>query len=826
MRRIIFALLIGALSSGCFIAANSEQPFNDFALHRHVAVGSVATAGPLLQCRSEDSFSEHTCQFHKYDHMTASVDDPSIFELLPIEEESELGGRIRLRALKPGRTIVRTTLFDTGGTGYESSQEIEAHVPDQIEAEVKCEVVGAQPPFLFPVGENVEVRFTMKQGDELLWSMGMDQAFQISNGEILEDFLGRVAIRLPSTPGITTVTSSAVPSFKLDLETYEVKPVEPLLLRLADGSHEHFKTFNASHAPIAFQIGYAMEGKPSRPVCRNGAAAWSSTFAAPKALNRTVQLLTTPSTSCVLDSAGALTVNTGEGSWNVLATGEGHCKLTASIDGVYQASYGLWLRSDVASAPGAWKIENPGPIGGGATAFSGTSANDLWVASAGSIHHFDGTSWKWTPTGFETPINALWSNAPDDVWAAGGNGLILHWDGTTWGWVHTHVTHFLNALWGTTPDDLYAVGWGGTVLHYDGTAWSNVPGPEADLFSIFGSSDGADLWVGSLTGVYRRTGNGTWQREDGAPAAAQFVTGTSAFDVWAASKSAVAHWNGAMWTTLAPPSGEIRRILSTDVNQVVAVTAHGTYFSTGGGWTSLSSPFAGTTAWRQPQGPVWLSGVRGELATYDGTAWTMKSTGPNDAKTRFLRDVWGVGPTDVWAVGENDLSMPRGVVMRRDAAGAWSVVFEPGDAMNAVWASSASDVWVAGANGSINHFNGSTWSYVPSGTTKDLRDIWGSGPNDIWFVGEGSIVVHWDGTKLTRSVVGQCVAFCGDADHKAIWGTGPNDVWMAGSSDFADWNVWHWNGSRLDVAHADGRRTEGRRHQPVGLGAERLLGDR
>ena len=41
------------------------------------------------------------------------------------------------------------------------------------------------------------------------------------------------------------------------------------------------------------------------------------------------------------------------------------------------------------------------------------------------------------------------------------------------------------------------------------------------------------------------------------------------------------------------------------------------------------------------------------------------------------------------------------------------------------WGSSSSDIFFVGLNGSLVHYNGSSWAKIGSGTTTDIQDIWG-----------------------------------------------------------------------------------------------------
>lgn len=46
--------------------------------------------------------------------------------------------------------------------------------------------------------------------------------------------------------------------------------------------------------------------------------------------------------------------------------------------------------------------------------------------------------------------------------------------------------------------------------------------------------------------------------------------------------------------------------------------------------------------------------------------------------------------------------------------------------VNKFWGTSSSNLYIVGTNGSIAHFNGSSWRKIESGTTLDIQDIWGS----------------------------------------------------------------------------------------------------
>ena len=91
----------------------------------------------------------------------------------------------------------------------------------------------------------------------------------------------------------------------------------------------------------------------------------------------------------------------------------------------------------------------------------------------------------------------------------------------------------------------------------------------------------------------------------------------------------------------------------------------------------------------------------GAIVHWNGSAWTASSS--TDTST-FLNHVWGSGPGDVWAVGQDRQASP----------------------------------WQA----TTLHWNGSAWSPSRNGLAGDLLGVWGSGQNDVWAVGEAGVILH------------------------------------------------------------------------------------
>jgi len=95
--------------------------------------------------------------------------------------------------------------------------------------------------------------------------------------------------------------------------------------------------------------------------------------------------------------------------------------------------------------------------------------------------------------------------------------------------------------------------------------------------------------------------------------------------------------------------------------------------------------------------------------------------------------------------------------------------------LRGVWGSSADDVWVVGAAGTIFHFDGESWQPFASGTEDDLQAVHGTGPGDVWAVGDDTIV-RWDGEVWTEELAGMDLFEM----LLGVWCERPGKVWMSG----------------------------------------------
>lgn len=69
-------------------------------------------------------------------------------------------------------------------------------------------------------------------------------------------------------------------------------------------------------------------------------------------------------------------------------------------------------------------------------------------------------------TGWTPGLAAVWGSSASDVFAVGQAGTILHYNGSTWRRMPSGTATGLKGVWGESTGEVFAVGSGGIVLHY------------------------------------------------------------------------------------------------------------------------------------------------------------------------------------------------------------------------------------------------------------------------------------------------------------------------------------------------------------------------
>jgi hypothetical protein len=228
------------------------------------------------------------------------------------------------------------------------------------------------------------------------------------------------------------------------------------------------------------------------------------------------------------------------------------------------------------------------------------------------------------------------------------------------------------------------------------------------------------------------------------------------------------------------------------------------FFYNGSSWTVLADPPSGSRAiWgASPEnlfviaegGEVLLSQVHADIYHYDGRAWEVVVERPLPFPR--LRDIWGSSDRDIFAVGDG------GTILHYDGS-TWSPMPSGTSSdLLCLWGNSSTDVYAAGAEGTVLHYDGSTWTSISTGTSLELSSIWASSSSDIYCVYSHGSVLHYDGSSWTTVMNRMSPLW-------SVWGSSSTDVFVGGDRGTADepewFAIWHFDGvSWTQIRRIDG----------------------
>jgi hypothetical protein len=90
-----------------------------------------------------------------------------------------------------------------------------------------------------------------------------------------------------------------------------------------------------------------------------------------------------------------------------------------------------------------------------------------------------------------------------------------------------------------------------------------------------------------------------------------------------------------------------------------------------------------------------------------------------------------------------------------------------------VWGSAASDVWAAGDQGTLLHWDGQAWALVDAGTSVRLSAVWGLRADDVYIAGASGTILHWNGKAWSVLQEGPSYTLYGVAgDGEAVYAVG------------------------------------------------------
>lgn len=149
------------------------------------------------------------------------------------------------------------------------------------------------------------------------------------------------------------------------------------------------------------------------------------------------------------------------------------------------------------------------------------------------------------------------------------------------------------------------------------------------------------------------------------------------------------------------------------------------------------------------------------VAKWNGLTWELQQIavpicGTNSTATFPLYCVFGFSADDIWFSGGGDMEHWDGFQFGVDC----SMNSLISGTIVKIWGTSSHNLFAVGRNGTIIHFDGSTWTRMDSGTDVDLLDVWGSPDGSVvWACGFyhsklGTYLWRYDGIKWTAAYDG------------------------------------------------------------------------
>jgi len=272
----------------------------------------------------------------------------------------------------------------------------------------------------------------------------------------------------------------------------------------------------------------------------------------------------------------------------------------------------------------------------------------------------------------------------------------------------------------------WAVGDNSLTLQWDGSNWTSISNPGSD----------------DLKGVFCN----------------------SPSNCWAVGKNGtIMLWNGSSWSSVASGTGDDLESVSCDpsnASHCFAVGENGTIsYWNGSSWSaSTPSPGEDLKSVDCPSDICFAVGDDPTILRYDSgsTSWIDESYGSKD-----LSGINCTSDSNCWSVGKRFFFFFY--ILRRTGSG-WSnaLLFSfNGNDLDEVSCLNPIDgrCWAVGKQGKTTFFNGTSWSYLSSGSSRDLKDVWCSQSSiDCWTVGRKNganlSILRWEGSSWTQTAVG------------------------------------------------------------------------
>ncbi|MDW8281673.1 MAG: hypothetical protein RMK29_08190 [Myxococcales bacterium] len=412
---------------------------------------------------------------------------------------------------------------------------------------------------------------------------------------------------------------------------------------------------------------------------------------------------------------------------------------------------------------GQWEVERSSP-GERQLAIWGAGPDDLYVAGSsdrgGTIWHRSGPGTPFQTERMEgvspRAVVSLWGNGRDEVYAAADSGLVLRRDPRSGIWLLDRPASpdqpGVRALWGAAPQHLLAAGPGALLSRQPGPRWQVLVGQvltSVALRAVALSAPGEGLAVGDA-GVVLRQHGGQWSHEarglTTAPLYGVAVAADGTAQVVGAGVALRRDRSGT-WSLEPTDGGTLRAVALLPDGDAYAVGDEGRVLRRRGGLWQPEPPIQ--TSW----GPLRAT-LRAVALLPDGTVAvagdeaTLAWRPPGAASFLVLRRDPSSGLSFTGLGVLPGPGGPRLVACAR--GGAILVQLEGGTLVeqqaplvnaSALYGTGPDDIYLAGQDGSVWHWNGWRWSPEPTPPGEPLLALAGSGQTVV-AVGEQGFMIE------------------------------------------------------------------------------------
>lgn len=199
------------------------------------------------------------------------------------------------------------------------------------------------------------------------------------------------------------------------------------------------------------------------------------------------------------------------------------------------------------------------------------------------------------------------------------------------------------------------------------------------------------------------------------------------------------------------------------------------------GWHRITMPQTPWGAQALSSTNVWVVGANGMVRHFDGVDWS--DVDASGCTTGGIKSVVAFSATDAFLLLEDGVGL---------LTSAGCTKYSSSEPINAIWASSTTDLYAAADTGLWHLVNG-TWTQIDAVAS---RFVWGSSAMDVWVTGTDpndtsvpDTMRHYDGQSWSSPAqIGSATSLYG------IWGTS-TDVYVAGADSSTGPVVMHNGGS-------------------------------